>query len=300
MIPVYGKPTEFLYLDPQGQINNSDQYAVSAGLGGRYLLQDRGILGAYVFNNVLLMLTSGIGQPYDPVTGRGVVGKNYCYQYTDAGVSVFFEDKENNPFMATGAFGTIIDDFNGDNFDHGPLGFLGGGHISAGMSNGRPIGTRATPPGTPRWGKEWKQETAKWYRRWFNVSGTACNTRTANHLDLDPTAKDALGRPDPHHVHFKENDRDQIQPEIGGDCTATSTMVTEPLPRRQYSLPYQSTHNTGGTTRARSLTSVVNRYLQAWMHTFINMGVHLPQNRATTDRRWRAPPGRRMRSRAST
>ena len=142
------------------------------------------------------------------MTGRGVVGKNYCYQYTDAGVSVFFEDKENNPFMATGAFGTIIDDFNGDNFDHSPLGFIGGGHISAGMSNGRPIGTRATPPGTPRWGKEWKQATAKWYRRWFNVSGTACNyAHRENYLDLDPTYKDALGRPLIRITYnFKEND----------------------------------------------------------------------------------------------
>jgi len=29
------------------------------------------ILGAYVFNNTLLMLYSGIGTPYDPVTGKG-------------------------------------------------------------------------------------------------------------------------------------------------------------------------------------------------------------------------------------
>src|SRR5579862_2030339 len=106
------------------------------------------ILGAYVFNNTLLMLYSGIGTPYDPVTGKGAVGKNYCYQYTGSGVTVFFENMETNPFMAAGAFGSVMDDFNSDNFDHSGLGFIGGGHISAGLSNGRPIETRQVPPGT--------------------------------------------------------------------------------------------------------------------------------------------------------
>ena len=35
---------------------------------------------AYAINNVHLMLLSGIGQPYDPASQKGVVGKNYCYQ----------------------------------------------------------------------------------------------------------------------------------------------------------------------------------------------------------------------------
>ena len=60
------------------------------------------ILGAYVFNNVLLMLTAGIGEPYDHTTGKGAVGRNYCYQVSGNGVTVFFEDKEINPFMAAG------------------------------------------------------------------------------------------------------------------------------------------------------------------------------------------------------
>ena len=38
------------------------------------------LLGAYVFNNVLLMRMAGIGEQYDPVTGKGTIGKNYCYQ----------------------------------------------------------------------------------------------------------------------------------------------------------------------------------------------------------------------------
>ena len=37
------------------------------------------VLSAYVFGNISLMFHSGIGEPYDPVTGKGAVGKNYCY-----------------------------------------------------------------------------------------------------------------------------------------------------------------------------------------------------------------------------
>jgi gluconate 2-dehydrogenase alpha chain len=111
------------------------------------------ILGAYVFNNVLLMLTAGIGEAYDYKTGKGAVGKNYCYQVSGNAVTVFFQDKEINPFMAAGAHGVLIDDFNGDNFDHGGLGFFGGAWIQAGPTNGRPIATRPVPPGTPRWGR---------------------------------------------------------------------------------------------------------------------------------------------------
>jgi hypothetical protein len=56
------------------------------------------MLCAYAINNVHLMLLSGIGQPYDPVTQRGVIGKNYCYQ-TGASATLFFEGRHFNPFM---------------------------------------------------------------------------------------------------------------------------------------------------------------------------------------------------------
>ena len=155
------------------------------------------LLGAYVFNNVLLMHMAGIGEPYDPATGKGTIGKNYCYQVSGNGVTVFFEDKEINPFMAAGAsHGMNVDDANGDNFDHAGLGFFGGAWISAGGSNGRPILTRPVPPGTPRWGKDWKKATAKWYNHAVNIGASGCNyAHRENYLDLDPTYKDALGRP---------------------------------------------------------------------------------------------------------
>ncbi|MBX9827109.1 MAG: GMC family oxidoreductase [Xanthobacteraceae bacterium] len=247
------------------------------------------VLGAYVFNNVLLMLTAGIGEPYDHKTGRGTVGKNYCYQISGNSVTVFFEDKEINPFMAAGSHGTNIDDFNGDNFDHGGLGFFGGAWIAAGTTNGRPIFTRPVPPGTPRWGREWKAATAKWYNHAFNIGASGCNyAHRENFLDLDPTYKDALGRPLIRmSYNFRDNDY-KMAGYIGGVLgriarAMNPTRMSSPAVRRgNYNVvPYQSTHNTGGTIMgADPKSSVVNKYCQSWdADNLFVMGASLfPQN----------------------
>jgi len=230
------------------------------------------ILGAYVFNNTLLMLTSGIGRAYDPTTGRGVVGKNYCYQ-VGGGVQVFVEGRELNPFMGAGALSMNIDDFNGDNFDHAGLGFLGGAWIAAGTSGGRPISHRPVPPGTPRWGSAWKRATARWYRHSFSIGASGANyAHRRNYLDLDPNYRDVLGRPLLRMTYnFRENDY-----KLSSYCSGVAariasamdaTIVSTPNPRRgNFSVtPYQSTHNTGGTIMGSNpRDSVVNRYLQSW------------------------------------
>jgi gluconate 2-dehydrogenase alpha chain len=247
------------------------------------------ILAAYVFNNVLLMLTAGIGEPYDYRSGKGAVGKNYCYQVSGNSVTVFFEDKEINPFMAAGAHGILIDDFNGDNFDHRGLGFFGGAWIQAGPTNGRPILTRPVPPGTPRWGREWKKATAKWYNHAFAIGASGCNyAHRENFLDLDPTYRDALGRPLIRlSYNFRDNDyrlADYVAGVLGrlGRAMNPTIMSTPSVQRGNYNVvPYQSTHNTGGTMMGTDpKASVVNRYLQAWDadNLFVMGASVFPQN----------------------
>ena len=69
------------------------------------------ILASFALNNVRMLLLSGIGTPYDPSTGQGTVGRNYAYQ-TMSAVQVFFKQDINiNPFMRSGANGTVIADF---------------------------------------------------------------------------------------------------------------------------------------------------------------------------------------------
>src|SRR5438309_9448052 len=99
--------------------------------------------------NVQLLLLSGIGQPYDLNTGQGVIGRNYSYQVTSS-VQAFFDNKIFNPFIASGAIGMYIDDYNGDIFDHEPYRFLGGRYMGIVHPNARPIQVPPTPPGTPQ------------------------------------------------------------------------------------------------------------------------------------------------------
>jgi gluconate 2-dehydrogenase alpha chain len=246
------------------------------------------VLGSYVLSNTRLMLLSGIGEPYDPKTGTGTVGKNYCYQ-TVSGVGVFFEDRYINPFMASGSLGMVIDEFNNDHFDHSGLGFVGGAYITAAVTNGRPIATRALPPGTPRWGSAWKAANAKWYLRSFGIiaHGTSYAHRN-NHMDLDPEYRDAYGRPLLRITFdFPENDMKMsahVTQKAHDLAKATgATIVGPPAPRRgPYDARlYQTTHNTGGTIMGTGpATSVVSARLQSWhaQNLFISGASVFPQN----------------------
>ena len=228
------------------------------------------ILASYVFNNAHMLLLSGIGEPYDPASERGQVGRNYTYQ-VEAGGSAFFSGREFNPFMAASGSQTVIDDFNGDHFDHKDLGFVGGGFICAGAS-GLPIDGRRLPPGSPRWGSAWKRDTATWYRSTlrFNSDGAGHASR-ANYLDLDPTYTDALGRP-LLRMTYNESDNDLKQSDfLVGVIEKIATQMRPDhvalhrKPRKFSIVPYQSTHNAGGTIMGSSPgDSVVNRYLQSW------------------------------------
>ncbi len=261
-------------------------------LNGEELEQPAGmvILGAYGLNNAALLMWSGIGEIYNPATGEGLVGKNYCYQ-TGTGATLFFEDKAFNPFMATGSWGQNIDDFNTNwEFDRRPHNYIGGSTIAAGGSNGRPIEYRPLPAGTPRWGTEWKRATRKWYQGAMSIgsSGSVMPNR-ANFLDLDPTYRNAFGQPlmrmtfeyKPNEVRMTEHVAGVIN-RIAGTMGASS--INRAGPRRSWSVvPYQSTHNTGGTIMGKNpRESVVNKYLQHWqLHNLFVLGAGVfPHNAA--------------------
>jgi gluconate 2-dehydrogenase alpha chain len=245
------------------------------------------LLTSYVLNNTRLMLLSGIGKPYDPVANTGVVGRNYAYQ-TPSSVTLFFEDKNFNSFMGAGGLGVAIDEFNGDNFDHSGLGFVGGGFMQAGSNGARPIEVRPVPAGTPRWGSEWKKAVAKYFNRSFSITiQGACQSYRTNYLDLDPTYRDAYGLPllrmtfDRHENETKmsvwlTNKAAEIAKAIG-----PAKMNVSPRTGKYTIVPYQSTHNTGGAVMgADPQTSAVNKYLQSWdvPNVFVVGASAFPQN----------------------
>jgi gluconate 2-dehydrogenase alpha chain len=242
---------------------------------------------SFSFNCVRMLLLSNIGKPYDPASGTGVVGRNYAYQ-TTSGANLFFDDKTFNPFIGAGALGVVIDDFNGDNFDHGKLGFGGGASISTSITNGRPILYRPVPPGTPRWGAAWKSATRDNYQRVMPISaqGSSYSQRGA-YLDLDPTYKDPHGRPLLRMTFdFHPNDTKMsayVTDRIGEIAQSLNPRQIVSAPRTgPYSVvPYQSTHNTGGAVMGIDpKTSVVNRYLQSWdvPNVFVLGASVFPQN----------------------
>jgi gluconate 2-dehydrogenase alpha chain len=229
------------------------------------------MLGAFTMTNTRLLLTSRIGKPYDAETQTGVVGKNFCYQ-TSSGMSLFMKGKWFNPFLSTGSTQVSIDEFNNDNFDHTGLGFIGGGGIGA-STYGRPIRMRRVPPGTPRWGSDWKRANAKWYAHsmGMGVQGS-CYPNRENFLDLDPTYKDAYGQPLIRmNFDWRENETRmsayvtakmaEIARATGAEILGPANPMRAPFDTRVYS----STHIAGGTIMgADPGTSVVSPHLQHW------------------------------------
>jgi gluconate 2-dehydrogenase alpha chain len=246
------------------------------------------ITASFALNNVRLLLLSGIGTPYDPQSGQGVVGRNYAYQTVSSVASFFNEDVVINPFMASGASGTLINDFAGDNFDHAKLGFVGGAFIGAVNTNGRPIQYHPTPPGTPAWGLGWKRAVAKHYNHsvMFSLHGSSMAQRQ-NFLDLDPTYKDAWGQPLLRITFdFPPNDLRMAEyvtskgVEIG-KAMGAKQVVGNPRKGPYTVTQYQTTHNTGGAVMGNDpKTSVLNRYLQSWdvPNVFVIGASAFPQN----------------------
>ena len=249
------------------------------------------LLCAFQLFNVQLLLLSGIGTPYDPRTGQGQIGRNFTHQTMSTAVGFFDKDKYNfNPFIASGAIGMCIDEFNGDNFDHGPAGFVGGGYIGQVRTNGRPLESMAVPPGTPAWGAKWKQALRDNYLSSV-ICGGACHASFYSYrdvyLDLDPTYKDRFGRPLVRlTIDFHDNELKmsafltdkyaEILQQMGA-----KEVVKQPRKGPYDVTDYQTSHLCGGAIMGDNPgNSALNRYLQSWdvPNLFVQGASAFPQN----------------------
>jgi gluconate 2-dehydrogenase alpha chain len=249
------------------------------------------ILSAFSLFNVRLLLHSKIGKPYDPVANTGVIGRNLTHQTTSTAIGFFDNKKFNfNPFISSGAIGMCIDEFNGDNFDHGPHGFVGGGYLGQVQTGARPIETTPTPPGTPKWGIKWKNAVRDNYlstvRPGAPVHG-GFNAYRDIYLDLDPTYKDRFGRPlmrmtiDWHENELKQNRF--LTDKFAEIVTAMGAKEVAKIYRAApYDITqYQTTHVNGGAIMGSDPeTSALNRYLQSWdvSNLFVLGASAFPQN----------------------
>src|SRR5271168_2914942 len=249
------------------------------------------LLCAFQLFNVQLLLLSGIGQPYDPRSGQGQIGRNYTHQTTSTAIGFFDKEKYNfNPFISSGSIGMCIDEFNGDNFDHGPLGFVGGGYMGQVQTGGRPIQTTHVPPETPRWGAKWKSAVRDNYLSTVTpgtgVHGSFYSYRDV-YLDLDPLYRDRFGRPlvritlDFHDNELKQNAylTDKFAEII--KAMGANQVVKQTRTGHYDVTDYQTTHLCGGAIMGTDpTTSALNRYLQMWdvPNLFVMGASAFPQN----------------------
>lgn len=232
------------------------------------------IASTFAYNNARLFLLSGIGKPYDPVSGTGVVGRNLAYQMMST-VQTFYKPGTNtNMFIGAAGNGVALDDFNQFGYDRGPLGFVGGSPVWCNPAGSKPISGVPVPAGTPGWGKQWKAAAKDSFLNYaaFDCHGANMVYRDC-YLDLDPNYKDSFGQPMLRFTfNWKDNDIrmsryvTQQMLQVAKALNPESVSVSVKNYGDNFDLrPYQTTHWAGGVAMGEEpSTSVLNRYLQSW------------------------------------
>jgi gluconate 2-dehydrogenase alpha chain len=154
------------------------------------------ILSAFSFENVrLLLLSRGDAHPRGVGNDRGQVGR-YLMAHHIMSPHAVFPGRDLNAMTGTAAQATFVDDWEGDNFDHSALGFLGGSTMGMQMEIKPIAAARGIPPEHPRWGTGWKKFLSENGRSIGEGLLQIEQLPYVDHrLDLDPKHKDSLGMP---------------------------------------------------------------------------------------------------------
>ena len=246
-------------------------------------------LASWTFNNTRLLLLSGIGEPYNPATGRGTVGSNLTHQVSVNSATAFFEQPLNR-FMGSGSAGMMFSDFDRDDLERTSLPFTRGGFFSARGFGFQPIANFGVLPHSVRatWGSEWKKAAVSYYDRTGVIVFTGEHLAyKTNFMDLDSVYKDKLGDPLLRlTLDWRDNERkmaDFATPRAVEVASAMGAKEINPFSglRSYDTTRYQTTHVQGGTIMGNSpADSVVSPYLQHWQlpNLFILGGSTFPQN----------------------
>lgn len=233
------------------------------------------VVASWTLNNVQLLLLSGIGEAYDPETGKGTLGKNLT-QHVTQGTQAFL-DKPMNLFMGAGGVGIAISDFAGDPPDADvAAGVFRGGIIRTILGGQTPIGGfGAVPEGEVKsnWGSEWKKASLKWCDKVVYLSLAAAHfAYRQNYLDLDPTYTDKFGDP-LLRVTLDWTDHERREAAMlarveGSLAKAMGAKAYNPfsIVGEHYDVGHSTEPNTygGAIMGSHPETSVVNPWLQHW------------------------------------
>ena len=224
-----------------------------------------------------------------------MIGRNYTHQTMSERRRLLRQDKFNfNPFIASGAIGMCIDDFNGDNFDHGPLGFVGGGYMGQVQTNGRPDRDarpcrRARRNGARSGRTRVRDNYLSTVKPALGVHGSIYSYRDV-YLDLDPTYKDRFGRPlmrmtiDFHDNELKRTRflTDKLAEIIKAMGAKRGRQATAQGPLRHHASTRRRISTAAPSWATDPKTSALNRYLQSW--DVPNLFVH-GRERVSAERR---------------
>ncbi len=257
------------------------------------------VLSAWTPNSVRLLLLSGIGDPYDPVTAKGTLGKNLTHQVTSGAMGMLVFKERLNLFMGSGAVGYGIADLDGDLKQEVPENILRGGAFLRGAATGEgPAGSFGRIPkgAAPRnWGAAWKKASIDHWDRigpGVEMRGDHFAYRQ-NFMDLDPTYTDKWGDPllrmtldwtgyEMRQMAFGARVATQILETIAQVSGATVVKVERPAAFHHYNAAqYSTTHIQGGAIMGASAEqSVVNSWLQHWKvpNLFVVGSSSFPQN----------------------
>lgn len=229
-------------------------------------------LTAYTFSNIKLLLLSEIGEPYNPKTSKGIIGKNFT-EHTPSAHTVItgFFDQKFNLYASSGALGMTFEDYNADNFDHSDLNFIHGGNIEVYQGDYGPIANNPVPEGTPAWGEEFKKNSIYYYFRTTSLLVQfAIPPFKGHYVDLDPTYTDDNGDP-LLRVTFDYSDNDRnlskfladkaegVLKEMGADIVDKNPVSGH------YEPDFSWGHSAGGAIMGDNPeTSAVNNYWQMW------------------------------------
>jgi gluconate 2-dehydrogenase alpha chain len=242
--------------------------------------------GIWGYNIVRLMLLSGIGNPYDPSTVTGSLGRGTEYGVPPTNVASVTGKLGigGNLYPAGNAEGGGIDilDLADDNFDHSGLNFIGGGMLRAGvyLGSGPANLTIASGVGPNTMGSSFKASIKNYYLLKktpvaLSMDGPELEDTRWN-VDLDPHHTDMYGDPIARWTYDFGANAYNCATYLSGSLSGPAAKILQKMgctditvhpgvAPGQLSMEAWPAHVRGGCRMGKnSSTSVLNMYGQTW------------------------------------